>query len=87
MAAFQAGFLDASLIPQLVPRLAGTRRGKSNRRYIASLLLILIAYCATQVLPAGAEYMAVFRFVSSVGFLAFGWVHIPVILAHVTAFE
>lgn len=38
---------------------------------------ILIAYCATQVLTAGADYMAVFRFVSSVGFLAFGWAMIP----------
>ncbi len=38
---------------------------------------ILIAYCATQVLAAGADYMVVFRFVSSVGFLAFGWANIP----------
>jgi hypothetical protein len=38
---------------------------------------ILIAYCATQVLTAGAEYMVVFRFVSTVGFLAFGWASIP----------
>jgi len=38
---------------------------------------ILIAYCATQALAPGAEYLAVFRFVSSVGFLAFGWAQIP----------
>ena len=37
----------------------------------------LIAYCATQVLVAGAEYMVVFRFVASVGFLAFGWAQVP----------
>jgi hypothetical protein len=37
----------------------------------------LIGYCATQVLTSGADYMAVFRFVSSVGFLAFGWAMIP----------
>ena len=38
---------------------------------------ILIAYCATQVLTAGADYLVVFRFVSTVGFLAFGWAMIP----------
>jgi len=38
---------------------------------------ILIAYCATLVLEPGAEYMVVFRFVSAVGFLAFGWGVIP----------
>jgi hypothetical protein len=37
----------------------------------------LIAYCATQVLTAGSEYMVVFRFVASVGFLAFGWAQVP----------
>jgi len=38
---------------------------------------ILIAYCATQALSAGTEYMVVFRFVASVGFLAFGWAQVP----------
>ena len=38
---------------------------------------ILIAYCATLVLATGAEYMSVFRFVSAVGFLTFGWANIP----------
>ncbi len=38
---------------------------------------IVIAYCATQALTAGVDYMAVFRFVSTVGFLAFGWANIP----------
>jgi len=38
---------------------------------------ILIAYCATQVLTAGADYMVVFRFVSTVSFLAFGWANVP----------
>jgi len=38
---------------------------------------VLIAYCAGQVLEAGADYLAVFRFVSTVGFLAFGWAMIP----------
>ena len=27
--------------------------------------------------PAGADYMTVFRFVSTVGFLAFGWAVVP----------
>jgi hypothetical protein len=38
---------------------------------------ILIAYSATLVLAPGDEYMVVFRFVSTVGFLAFGWANIP----------
>ena len=37
----------------------------------------LIAYSATLVLAPGAEYLTVFRFVASVGFLAFGWAQIP----------
>lgn len=38
---------------------------------------ILIAYCATLALEPGAAYMTVFRFVATVGFLAFGWAVIP----------
>ncbi len=38
---------------------------------------ILIGYCATLALAPGADYMTVFRFVASVGFLAFGWAVIP----------
>jgi len=38
---------------------------------------ILIAYCAGLVLAPGADYMVVFRFVATVGFLAFGWAVIP----------
>ncbi|MDH3589666.1 MAG: hypothetical protein OEQ74_09700 [Gammaproteobacteria bacterium] len=38
---------------------------------------VLIAYCASLGLPAGADYMTVFRFVAAVGFLAFGWAIIP----------
>jgi len=38
---------------------------------------VLIAYCAAQVLSAGAGFMTVFRLTSSVGFLAFGWAMIP----------
>ncbi len=37
----------------------------------------LIAYCTTLALEPGAPYMTVFRFVASVGFLAFGWGVIP----------
>jgi hypothetical protein len=53
--------------------------GKLMPQQIGFFLLgcVLIAYCATQVLTAGADYMAVFRFVSTVGFLAFGWAVIP----------
>ncbi len=38
---------------------------------------ILIAYCAGLVLAPGADYMVVFRFAATVGFLAFGWAVIP----------
>lgn len=38
---------------------------------------ILIGYCATLALAPGADYLAVFRFVSAVGFLAFGWANVP----------
>jgi len=38
---------------------------------------ILIAYCATQVFTVGTEYMVVFRFVATVGFLTFGWAQVP----------
>ena len=53
--------------------------GKLMAQQISFFLLgcILIAYCATQVLAPGADYMTVFRFVGSVGFLAFGWAAIP----------
>lgn len=37
----------------------------------------LIAYCATLALPAGAEYLQVMRFVSAVGFIAYGWGTVP----------
>lgn len=37
----------------------------------------LVAYCATLALGPGAAYMTVFRFVSTAGFLTFGWAVIP----------
>src|SRR5690554_2527352 len=53
--------------------------GKLMSQQITHFLFgcLLIAYCATQVLTAGADSMAVFRFVATVGFLAFGWANIP----------
>lgn len=53
--------------------------GKLMPQQIAFFLVgsILIAYCATQVLAAGTDYMTVFRFVTTVGFLAFGWAMVP----------
>ncbi len=38
---------------------------------------VLIGYCAVPVLATGTEYMTVFRFVSTVGFVASGWAVIP----------
>lgn len=37
----------------------------------------LIAYCASLALAPGAQYLDVFRVVSAVAFLAFGWATIP----------
>lgn len=37
----------------------------------------LIAYAATLALEPGADYMSVFRFVATVGFVTFGWGVIP----------
>lgn len=55
------------------------KMGKLMAQQVGSTLVgcILIAYCAAQVLAAGADYLAVFRFVSTVGFLAFGWAMVP----------
>ncbi|MFK8053264.1 MAG: hypothetical protein AB8F65_09850 [Woeseiaceae bacterium] len=39
--------------------------------------MALIAYCATLALAPGSDYLDVFRIVSSIGFLAFGWAQIP----------
>jgi len=38
---------------------------------------VLIAYCASLALAPGATYLTVFRLVSTVGFLTFGWAAIP----------
>jgi hypothetical protein len=53
--------------------------GKLMPQQIAFFLVgcIIIAYCAKLALPAGADYMVVFRFVGTLGFLAFGWAQIP----------
>lgn len=53
--------------------------GKLMGQQIAHFLggCILIAYCATLALVPGADYLDVFRFVMTVGFLTFGWAIIP----------
>ncbi len=38
---------------------------------------LLVGYCASLALAPGAEYLSVFRFVSAVAFLAYGWAVIP----------
>lgn len=55
------------------------KMGKLMAQQISFFLVgcILIAYSATLVLAPGAEFMVVFRFVSAVGFLTFGWAVIP----------
>lgn len=63
-----------SLMPNGMPPL-----GKLMGQQIGHFLVgsILIAYCASLALQPGADYMSVFRFVATVGFLAFGWAAIP----------
>jgi hypothetical protein len=63
-----------TVLPSGLPQM-----GKLMAQQISFFLFgsILIAYCASLVLNPGAEYMVVFRFVSAVGFLAFGWANIP----------
>lgn len=39
--------------------------------------MTLIAYCASLALPPGADYMQVFRLVSAVGFVTYGWGLLP----------
>ncbi len=55
------------------------KMGKLMAQQISFFLFgcIFIAYSATLVLGPGAEYMVVFRFVLTVGFLTFGWAAIP----------
>ena len=38
---------------------------------------LLIAYSASLALDPASEYLEVFRFVATVGFLAFGWAVVP----------
>jgi len=55
------------------------KMGKLIGQQIVFFLLgsTLVAYCATLALEPGAEFMSVFRFVSAVAFLTFGWAQIP----------
>ena len=53
--------------------------GKLLFQQFAFFLLgcVLIGYCATLGLSPGADYLTVFRFVATLGFIAFGWGVIP----------
>ena len=66
------GFL--TIFPRGLPNM-----GKLMVQQISFFLVgcVLIAYSAALVLAPGTEYMTVFRFVSTVGFLTFGWAQIP----------
>ncbi|MGI9232641.1 MAG: hypothetical protein ACR2RD_03335 [Woeseiaceae bacterium] len=63
-----------TMLPNGLPNM-----GKLMGQQISFFLVgcILIGYCATLALEPGADYMAVFRFVGTVGFLTFGWAVIP----------
>jgi hypothetical protein len=66
------GFL--TMLPNGLPNM-GKLMGQQISYFLVSC--VLIAYCATLALEPGAQYMAVFRFVGTVGFLTFGWGIIP----------
>ena len=53
--------------------------GKLMAQQIAFFVIgsIFIAYIATLTLSAGSDFMTVFRLISVIGFLAFGWGTIP----------
>jgi hypothetical protein len=53
--------------------------GKLMAQQISFFVLgcLLIGYCASLTLAPGTEYLTVFRVVSTVGFLTFGWAVIP----------
>ena len=53
--------------------------GKAIGQQIVYFLIgtVFIAYCASVALMPGANYMDVFRFVATVGFLTFGWGLVP----------
>jgi hypothetical protein len=53
--------------------------GPSLVRWFVYTLVVsfLIAYVASHALPAGAEYLTVFRIVGAVGFLAYGAANVP----------
>ena len=63
-----------TIIPNGLPPM-----GKLMIQQISYMLIgcVLIAYCAALALEPGADYMTVFRFVGTVGFLAFGWGLVP----------
>lgn len=63
-----------SILPNGMPPM-----GKLLVQQFAYFLIsgVMIAYCATLALAPGADYMNVFRFTASVGFLAFFWSSIP----------
>lgn len=64
----------AILVPNGMPPM-----GKLMMQQISHFLFgsILVAYCATLALEPGANYLSVFRFVATVGFLTFAWANIP----------
>jgi hypothetical protein len=66
------GFL--TILPNGMPNM-----GKLMFQQISFFLVgcVAIAYCARLALDPGTDYMVVFRFVGTVGFLTFGWATIP----------
>ena len=66
------GFL--AVFPNGMPQM-GKLIGQQFAYFVVTC--VLVAYCATLALSAGADYLVVFRFVTTAAFLAFGWAVIP----------
>ncbi len=63
-----------TMFPNGIPQM-----GKLMGQQIAFFIIgtTLIAYCASLALAPGTDYMVVFRTISAISFLAFGWALIP----------
>ena len=77
--AMQAKFVEGPVAFVTIFENGMPKMGKLMIQQISFFLIgcVLIAYCASLALAPGADYLKVFRFVSTTGFLAFGWAVVP----------
>lgn len=72
-------YIEGPVLVMNLMRLGAPKMGKYLTQWFVYVLLIsfFIAYVAAHTIPAGARYLAVFRVVGAVGFLAYGAGQIP----------